>query len=100
VLGAYRAAHESLSAESVKAIWPRANTPALSKAFSQIATQNMEFYECGIAFNAAGAEATCAGAVTFVPKVGARAALVESRSWSFYLIKQNDRWVIDRVITR
>ena len=100
MLDAFRAAYESLHAESVRAVWPRANTPALSKAFSQIATQNVDFHSCGIEFNAAGAEATCSGAVTFVPKIGAKAAVVQPRGWSFYLIRQDDRWVIDRVISR
>src|SRR4029453_1471517 len=100
VLDNYRAAYQSLRAESVKAVWPGANTQALSRAFGQIASQSMDFYTCGIEVNADGAEATCTGSVTFVPKVGAKTPRVEPRGWTFHLTKQGDRWIIDRVTSR
>ena len=84
----------------MQAVWPGANTRALAKAFEQLQSQSMDFYSCGIEFAAAGAEATCTGSVTFVPKVGGKTPRVENRSWTFYLKRQNDRWMIDRVVAK
>ena len=100
MLDRYRAAFESLRSESVQAVWPGANTRALAKAFEQLQSQSMNFYSCGIELAAAGAEATCTGSVTFVPKVGGKTPRVENRSWTFYLKRQNDRWMIDRVVAK
>jgi hypothetical protein len=84
----------------VQAVWPAADTRALARAFSQMASQTVVFDSCGIELNGAAAEATCAGSVTFVPKVGGKVPREESRRWTFYLRRQNDRWVIDRVVSR
>lgn len=84
----------------MQAVWPSANTPALARAFSQIASQSVDFYSCGIEFGNGTAEANCSGAVTFVPKVGSKTPQVESRSWTFYLVSKNDRWIIDRVVAK
>jgi len=99
-LDQYRTAYESLRAESVQAVWPAANARALARAFDQIASQSVAFDSCGIQLNAAGAEATCVGKVTFVPKVGGKVPRVEDRQWTFSLRRQNDRWIIDRVVSR
>ena len=72
----------------------------MARAFSQMASQTVEFYSCGVELTGAGAEANCAGSVTFVPKVGGKVPRVEDRRWTFYLRRQNDRWIIDRVVSR
>ena len=84
----------------MKSVWPGANAAALSKAFKQMESQSMDFYSCGVELNGAAAEATCAGAITFVPKVGGKTPRVEPHRWSFYLTRQNDRWIIDRIVAK
>ena len=100
VLDQYRVAYESLRSEAVHAVWAGANSRALSRAFDQIASQSVDFYSCGIEINGATAEANCTGAVTFVPKVGSKSPQTESRRWTFFLRRVNDKWVLDRVVAR
>lgn len=99
-LANYRAAFESLHAETVQAVWPGADRRALARAFEQLQSQSLDFYSCGIEFGTGTAEVTCTGSLTYVPKVGSKKPRVESRNWSFFLKKQSDRWAIERVVTR
>jgi hypothetical protein len=89
-----------MSSESVKSLWPGVDATALSKAFKQMDSQSMDFYSCGIELGNGNAEATCTGAVTFVPKVGGKTPRVEPHRWTFFLVRRNDRWFIDRVVAR
>ena len=63
-------------------------------------SQSVDFYSCGIELGTGNAEATCSGAITYVPKIGAKTPRVEQRSWTFYLSRQSDHWIIDRVVSK
>jgi hypothetical protein len=96
----YRAAYSALDAGAVQAVWPKVNTRALTRAFEQLATQQIDFSGCAIALAGERASAHCAGNVEFVPKVGNKTRRVETRTWSFELKKSSAQWAIDAVESR
>jgi hypothetical protein len=100
VLEEFRQAYGRLDAETVGAIWPSANTKALSRAFDQLDNQELTFDKCTITATGSSAQATCAGKATYVPHVGSKTTHVEPRRWTFRLKKVGGDWVIDTVDAR
>jgi hypothetical protein len=101
VLDRYRAAFGTLSTAGIEDFWPSADTPTLARTFDQLRSQRLDFHACGVELSAGGrASARCTGRATFVTKVGGRAARVESRAWSFGLLRVDDHWIIVSVQSR
>ena len=65
------------------AMWPGANTKALSKAFEQLEDQSLQFDSCAIHATGTVAGALCTGTAMYIPSVGNRTEHVDARKWSF-----------------
>jgi hypothetical protein len=99
-LNGYRDAFGSLDVNAARAVWPRVDARALSRAFAQLSTQEFEFAACDISITGERASADCAGNARWVPKVGSKSARVDSRVWQFELRRINQQWEIQTVATR
>jgi len=100
VIERYRAAYSALDADAVRAVWPKVNARALSRAFDQLATQQIDFAACEIWVDGQRASAGCSGNAEFVTKVGSRSPRLEARTWSFELRKTGSQWTIEAVESR
>ena len=96
----YLNALTNFDVKEAKAVWPRANETALSRAFAGLDEQRFELSGCDIAVAGRNANASCSGIVRYVPKVGSKTMFVQRRQWRFLLRNSNDRWFIDNVQTR
>jgi hypothetical protein len=100
LVGRYLNALTNFDVKEAKAVWPRANEAALSRAFTGLDEQRFELSGCDIAVAGRNANASCSGIVRYVPKVGSKTMFVQRRQWRFLLRNSNDRWFIDNVRTR
>ena len=101
VLGEFRAAYADLDARAVKHVWPSASEAALAKAFANLESQAVAYYECDTTIAVETARAACEGQVSYVGRVGPRQPRTQNREWTFTLRKvEGDRWQIDRVQVR
>jgi hypothetical protein len=96
----YRDAVGSLDTAAVRAIWPSADVKGLARAFDGVQQQRLELNDCRIAPKGSTAQATCAGTLRYVPRIGNRSEQVQRLQYEFRLKEQNGVWLIDRVITR
>lgn len=100
VLARYRQTFDSLSVDDVAAFWPSVNIRQLSRAFDQLASQNVTFSGCTIDVRGIQADATCRGNIRYVPKVGSHSPRVDSHQWTFLLQRGGSGWTIARVDVR
>jgi hypothetical protein len=100
LLSRYRSAFAALDAEAVKALWPTANLDALSHAFDQLQVQKLDFDTCHINLTGPQATVECSGTARFVPRIGGNNIRVESRHWTFYLLRANGTWIVEHVESR
>ena len=101
ILSRYRAAYETRDAEAVKRVWPRANEPALAKAFADLESQNLAFYGCRTSIEDSTARASCDGQVSYVARLGSKNRRTQHRNWTFTLRRTSrDDWQIDEVQIR
>ena len=100
VLARYRAAFNVLDSGAAKAVWPSVDSRALGRAFDRLEAQNLEFNSCDMSVAGSNASVSCNGTARYVPKVGHRDSVVESRQWKFALKKSGDEWIIDQVEAR
>ena len=100
VLGRYINAFMNLDVEEAKAVWPRVNERALSRAFASLDEQQFELNECEIAVAGPNADASCTGVVRYVQKVGSKMMRVEPRRWKFELRNSDSQWFIENVDSR
>jgi hypothetical protein len=100
VLERYRAAYSALDVGAVRAVWPKVNARALTRAFDQLATQQIDFAGCDISVAGERASAGCSGNAEFVTKVGSKTPKLETRTWSFELRKTGSQWTIEGVESR
>jgi len=96
----YRAAFAALDVRGVQAFWPTVNADALRDAFDQLQVQKFDFDKCQIEVTGARANAVCGGTARFVPKVGSGNIRVESRRWTFHVIRFAGTWMLERVESR
>ncbi len=99
-LEGYRAAYNQLNAASARVVWPSVDVGALTKAFDQLESQEIEFTSCRIDVAGDSASAVCGGRSAYVPKVGSRVPRRASREWRFALRRSGERWVITRMDAR
>ncbi len=100
VLGRYRSAFNGLDAGAASRVWPTVDQRALGRAFDQLDEQTVAFSNCTVVVSGVRATASCGGTAHYVPKVGNKNPLTQSRHWTFDLRKVNDAWVIDAVRTK
>jgi hypothetical protein len=91
----YRAAYSGLDARLAQAVWPGVDRTALTRAFSGLESQELEFSACRVDLRGSTANAVCRGSASYVPKVGSREPRLESRVWDFALRKANGNWQIE-----
>jgi len=97
VLDRYRLAVGSLNAGSVRAVWPAADTRALTREFSEIKRQTLAFDDCRIEVQGVHAQAVCGGRVSLVTRNAQPAPQIQSRRWVFSLVQEKDAWTIRMV---
>jgi hypothetical protein len=100
VLGRYREAYSELDAFAARDIWPTVDVTALSRAFDQLSSQNVQFKECRLSVGLTTAVANCDGSTQYVPKVGTKGTRIDNRRWRFALHKGPDGWTIDSVSSK
>ena len=101
VLSRYRSAFNDLNANEAKAVWPTVDDKSLDRAFRQLERQDVTFNVCHIEVAGVRAVSSCDGRASYVPKVGSKTARVDSRSWTFQLLKTEDAgWMIEGVNSR
>jgi len=99
-LSRYAAAYRDLDADAAQLVWPSVDTRALSRAFSGLESQSLEFRDCRLDVRVTVARADCQGQATYVPKVGSRSPQVVAGTWSFQLRKVSGTWQIVEATTR
>jgi hypothetical protein len=97
VLDRYQTAFSHLDASIAKAIWPSVDEKALGRAFGQLERQQVLLEGCDVKVVGERAAAACGGRASYVPRVGNKAARVESRRWAFTLRKTGESWIIEAV---
>ena len=100
LLARYRSAFAALDVRAVQAFWPGVDSNALGNAFAQLQVQKFDFDRCQIDVTGPRATATCMGTARFVPTVGSRNIRVESRRWTFHLVRLGGTWIMERVESR
>lgn len=96
----YRSAYSSLDVDAARAVWPKVDRRALSRAFDQLAMQEFDFAACDVSLDGDRASVGCSGNARYVPKVGNKTPRVDSRVWEFDLQKVDQRWRIESVVSR
>jgi hypothetical protein len=94
VLHRYADAYSRLDASAAQQVYPDVNRAALSRAFDNLASQDISLGNCAVDVSGASARATCAGAATWAPKVGGGGSRTEQRAWTFQLAKADAGWRI------
>jgi hypothetical protein len=108
LLDAYRESYDRLDALSAARLWPGVDTAALTRAFSTLSSQDVEFESCtldldgGLSSGAHYQQATalCNGSVTYVRRVGNAAPQSKVMAWTFDLDRSSGRWLIRRVVAK
>jgi hypothetical protein len=99
-LGQYRSAYQLLDAQAARAVWPSVDVRALARAFDGLTSQELAFDTCLFEIAGEAATAQCRGSASYTPKIGGRAARLESRQWTFHLRKLDEGWKIQSVQAR
>ena len=96
VLSGYERAYSELDAEAASRVFPAIDRKALSRAFSSLSAQQIQFDDCRIQVLQASARATCAGTARWTPKVGS-GTQQQARRWQFDLEQGSGGWRIGSV---
>jgi len=97
VLDRYARAFSALDVEATGAIWPDVDTKALARSFDQLDRQSVVLSGCEIRVSDDLADASCAGQMRYVPKIGRKSERVASHQWTFTLRKMGAGWFITSV---
>lgn len=105
VVERYRFAQSSLNPASVRAVVPAVDISALAHEFANVKRQTLAFDNCKIDVQGDRADAACAGRVSVVPKAlepatGSIQSGIQSRHWTFSLVRAGRSWVIQTVVAR
>ncbi|MGH9385479.1 MAG: hypothetical protein ACRD2N_14455 [Vicinamibacterales bacterium] len=100
VLARYKRMFDELDASEATAIWPGVDSRALTRMFSRLDRQTLEFDGCVFAVWETGAAADCTGWLSYVPRFGNATLRREPHSWTIELERANDGWQIVRVNAR
>jgi len=96
VLAGYERAYSSLDANAAARVFPGIDRKALTRAFSGLSAQEIQFDDCRIQILQATAQATCAGTSRWTPKVGG-GSRQQSLRWQFDLQQSPAGWRIGSV---
>jgi hypothetical protein len=94
VVRRYEQTYRQLDAKAVAAIWPSVDTRSLSRMFERIERQDLRFDTCAYAVSEVRATATCAGSLTYVPRVGGSTPRTDRHTWSIQLERAGQQWQI------
>ena len=94
VVTRYEQTYRQLDVGAVAAIWPTVDVRRLSRIFERIQRQDLRFDTCAFALVEERATATCAGSLTYVPRVGNGAARTDRHTWSIELERNGEEWHI------
>jgi hypothetical protein len=100
VLEAFRVANERLDLGAIAALWPNADTRALTQVFSTIARQRISFDRCDIQLAGALATARCNGTIEYALRESDVPPQSRGMSWSFVLDKASGEWRVANVMSR
>lgn len=94
VLERYADAYNRLDARAASRVWPTVDERALARAFAGLESQGISFDGCELTVQGADATAACRGRARYVPKVGDRDPISQSRRWTFRLHRAAAGWQI------
>jgi hypothetical protein len=100
LLDAYRAAYERLDPLAVAALWPGVDSRALSRGFSTLESQRIDFDRCDITVTGTVAVARCDGTLTYARRVGETEPQSRAVSWAFALERASGQWRISGMNAR
>jgi hypothetical protein len=90
----YVDAYNRLDARAASRVWPTVDERALARAFAGLESQGIAFEGCELAVQGSEATAACRGRARYVPKVGDRDPISQSRRWAFRLHRAAGGWQI------
>ena len=94
-LASVRESYRSLDAASLTSVWPSADIPALSRAFSELKYQALSFDRCAVRPNGpSGAVASCEVSLAKAPKAGDASLQRRREWWTIVLDRSGERWTI------
>jgi hypothetical protein len=99
-LARYADAYRQLDSAAAKKVWPSVDERALARAFAGLSSQQLTFESCQLSVDGAEATAVCRGRARYVPKLGDRDPITESRLWTFRLRRAHEGWQILRADAR
>jgi hypothetical protein len=99
VVEQYVNAFNSLDGRAVLTIWPSLDERALTKAFSQLAEQELRLDACQVDMTGPRASVSCHGRLRYLPKVGGQASRTREGRWTFQL-RNTKTWTIESVAIR
>jgi hypothetical protein len=91
VVRRYEETYGELDVNAVAEIWPSVDSRGLSRLFRGIERQDLQFETCAYAVADARATATCAGSLTYVPRVGSTTPRTDRHTWSIQLERAGQR---------
>lgn len=94
VLEQYVDAYNRLDARAARRVWPSVDERALARAFAGLESQGIAFEACDLELDGLGATANCLGRARYVPRVGDRDPINQSRRWTFRLHRVAAGWEI------
>lgn len=94
VLAEYVEAYNRLDAGAASRVWPTVDRRALARAFANLESQGIAFEACELNVDGPDATAACHGRAHYVPKVGDREPISQSRRWTFRLQRGAAGWQI------
>jgi hypothetical protein len=97
LLDEYRQTYSQLDAAGAARLGPGLDAPSLSRAFSTIARQDVQFQECALEVTGQRAAARCRGSLQYVTRVGSTSPQSRALSWTFIFDHSSGRWLISRV---
>jgi hypothetical protein len=93
-------AYDRRDVAAAAAVWPSLDRPALTRAFDDLANQDVDFDRCDIDATAARGSAVCVGTVRYRPSIGDGGERSDRITWTFDLARSGEDWRIDRISAR
>jgi hypothetical protein len=100
VVDQYVNAFNSLDEQAALTIWPSLDEKALTKAFSELAEQELSLDQCQVDRTGTRAAVFCHGRLRYVPKIGRQSSRTREGRWTFKLQNAAERWTIESVAIR
>jgi hypothetical protein len=97
VLHDYVTAYRELDVDAAAQVWPSVDRRALSRAFSTLKSQELEFETCDVKTDGSDAVVRCRGKLRYVQKIGASTRRTSQQQWLFEMEKLGAAWKIGRV---